>query len=154
MFAALLAYTDHPVLGVGPGAFPKNYQRYANLVGGEVHDTIKFGPLKGTSPERQAHNMFLSIAAELGTLGLATLLWLLFVTARSLLRVRRQLLHSDPSIAAIATGYFLAITVFLAAGAFLTLAFERYFWMLLALAAVAARVGQPPPGASRPPASG
>jgi len=151
LFAALLAYVDHPVLGVGPGAFPKNYQRYANQVGGEVHDTVKFGPLKGSTPERQAHNMFVSIAAELGTLGLAALLWLLFLTARSLLRVRRRLLDSDPATAAIANGYFLAITVFLAAGVFLTLAFERYFWMLLALAAAAARFGQPGDDAASPP---
>jgi O-antigen ligase len=142
MKAALLAYIDHPVLGVGPGAFPLNYQRYAGEVGGEVHDTVKFGPNKGTIPERQAHDLFLGLAAEIGSLGIGVLITLLVTTEVLLLRTRRgALVRGDKRMAALATAYFLSIIAYLTAGIFLSLAYERYMWLLLALAAATIRVG-------------
>jgi O-antigen ligase len=55
---------DHPVAGVGTGGFP---QAYARVVAGS--------PMGAT---RNPHNEFLHLAAQVGPLGVAALLWLLF----------------------------------------------------------------------------
>jgi O-antigen ligase len=54
---------DHPVVGVGTGGFP---QAYARVVAGT-----------GMAPSRNPHNEFLHLAAQLGPIGVAVLLWLL-----------------------------------------------------------------------------
>ena len=55
---------DHPVAGVGTGGFA---QAYARVVAGS--------PMGAT---RNPHNEFLHLAAQVGPLGVAALLWLLF----------------------------------------------------------------------------
>jgi putative inorganic carbon (hco3(-)) transporter len=140
MRAALLAIESHPVLGLGPGGFPLHYQEYALQVGGEVHARVKFGPDKGTEPARQAHDLYLSVATDNGGVGLLVFLAIIFVTMRSLLRVRRRASEDgDAATASLATGYALAIVGFLTAGIFLSLAYERYFWLLLGLATALVR---------------
>jgi len=148
MMAALLVFTDHPIVGVGPDQFPLYYQEYAGRVGGELHDRKRFGADKGAEPQREAHNMFLSIGADVGLAGLGVFLALVWVTIRDLVRARRLWLGRDPMLANVATGFLLAIVAYLVSGLFLTLAFERYFWLLLALggatAAIAARAASEP----------
>jgi O-antigen ligase len=151
MRAALLAVESHPFLGLGPGGFPLHYQEYALQVGGEVHEHVKFGPDKGQEPERQAHDLYLSVATDNGGIGLVVFLAIIFVTMRSLLRARRESLAAeDASTAALASGYVLAILGFMTAGIFLSLAYERYYWLLLALATALVRAPRP---ASATPAS-
>jgi O-antigen ligase len=141
MRAALLAFSDHVALGVGPSAFPLVYQHYALQTGGEVHARIKYGPLKGTIPERQAHDLFLSVATDGGTIGLALFLGIIVLTGRGLLRTRKAARAlGDEFAGGLATGYFAALVGFLTAGLFLSLAYERYFWLLLALGLAATRV--------------
>lgn len=53
---------DHPLIGVGTGGFPK---AYATRVRGT-----------GMAETRNPHNEFLNIAAQLGAIGVAALLWL------------------------------------------------------------------------------
>ena len=138
--AALLAFSDHPVLGVGPSAFPLVYQHYALQTGGEVHSRIKYGPLKGTIPERQAHDLFLSVATDGGIVGLTVFVAMIIAAWRSLLRGRRLARkHMDMAGAALVSGYVVAMVGFLTAGLFLSLAYERYYWLLLALATAAGR---------------
>ena len=55
-------------------------------------------------------------------------------------RVWRTARGSNPRRAALAAGYISAIVAYLVTGVFLHLAFERYYWMLLALADAAATV--------------
>ncbi len=155
--AAILAFSDHPVLGVGPSAFPLVYQHYALLTGGEVHNKIKYGPQKGTVPERQAHDLFLSVATDGGAVALALFLGIVFVAWRGLVRARRVARAAgDVAGAALASGYIVATIGYLTAGLFLSLAYERYWWLLIALATVAGRaiagVGQPAPAAAAVPA--
>src|SRR3954471_8551227 len=140
MHAASLVVLDHPLLGVGPGQFPVHYQEYAGRVGGVVHRTVKLGPDKGATPERQAHNLFLGTAADLGFVGLAVFLSILVVSMRALWHVRVRRRWDDAGLAGLATGYLLAIAAYLCAGMFLSFAYERYLWMLLALAAVVVRL--------------
>jgi O-antigen ligase len=124
--AALLVFVDHPIVGVGPGLFRAHYREYAELVGVRVHTT-----------ERQAHNLYLGLAAETGLLGLVSFLAIVTVTLRGLGRARRPLVHTNPELAYILTGFLLAISSYLVTGIFLHFAFIRFFWLMLGLASAA-----------------
>jgi len=127
--AALLAFADHPVVGVGPGQFPGVYRQYAELVG-----------IRVLASDRQAHNLFLGLAAELGAIGLAIFLIIVGVTMRDLARARRAAATRDPMLAALSTGFLLSIMTYLTTGLFLHMSFIRYFWLMLALAGATAIV--------------
>ncbi|GGI08624.1 O-antigen ligase family protein [Egicoccus halophilus] len=122
MVAAAHAWQDHPFLGLGPGLFPANYPRYAAALGYDVHD----GP-------REAHNLYLQFAAELGTGGMLLLVVLLVVLARAMLRARRQ--AASPAARAFAVAGLGVIAMLAANGMFLHLAFERYLWLHVAIVA-------------------
>jgi len=130
MLTAGLVFIDHPVVGVGPGTFKYYYPEYSELVGLRAFHTTA----------RAAHDLYLAMAAETGALGLACFLASIFVTLRQLSRLRKQCSKSHPEFANMATGYLLAIISYLAAGLFLSFAYERYFWMMLALAGATAYV--------------
>ena len=128
--AALLAFADHPLVGVGPGEFPGVYRDYAEMSG------------SGSSRrDRQAHNLFLGMAAELGLAGIIVFFAIIYLTLRDLARARRMTRDLDPMMSALATGFLLAIVTYLTTGLFLHMSFVRYFWLLLGLAGAAAVVG-------------
>jgi O-antigen ligase len=127
--AALLVVADHPLLGVGPGQFPQHYREYAAEVA-----------LLTKAEDREAHNLYLDVAAETGLLGLAAFLGAVLVTLGQLARARRRWLRDRPDIALLATGLSLALLTYLATGLFLHLSYERYFWLMLALGGAAAWV--------------
>ena len=58
------AFKDHPIVGVGPGQF---FRRYSQEYGNQLN-------LRFLATNRQAHNLYLAIAADTGILGLATFL--------------------------------------------------------------------------------
>jgi putative inorganic carbon (hco3(-)) transporter len=120
MLAAAHAWADHPFLGVGPGMFPANYLRYSRELGFTVHD----GP-------REAHNLYLEFAAELGTVGLVLVVALFAVLVRHLLAVRRQV--TDRPDRAFTVAAIAVVAVFAGNGMLLHLAFERYLWLHVAL---------------------
>jgi O-antigen ligase len=126
---ALRVFADHPVLGVGPGQFPAYYRDYADEIGVSVR-----------AQDRQAHNLYLGIAAETGILGLTAFLGAVMATLIQLARARASALPSRPDLAAMAAGFILAIVAYLASGLFLHLSYARYFWLILALAGAAATV--------------
>jgi O-antigen ligase len=124
--AALLVFIDHPIVGVGPGMFRYYYQDYAEYVG-----------LRVLATDRQAHNLFLGLAAETGALGLLCFGLVLYVTLRDLHRTRKRWQRTRPDLANMATAFMLAIVTYLATGLFLHFAFIRYFWLILALGGAA-----------------
>jgi putative inorganic carbon (HCO3(-)) transporter len=126
---ALRVFADHPILGVGPGQFPDYYRAYANEIGVSVR-----------AADRQAHNLYLGIAAETGVLGLTAFLGAVAVTLFQLARARARALASRPDLAAMAAGFMLALVAYLASGLFLHLSYARYYWLVLALAGAAASV--------------
>ncbi len=136
MIAAAHAFADHPVLGVGPGMFPAYYQEYAQRTGGEVHETAKYGKAKGGAPERAAHDIVLGLAADVGILGLVAFAGALLSTLFGLLRVRRRERTRRPELTNLALGLFVALVAYMTAGLFLSLAFERYYWLMLALGSI------------------
>ena len=122
--AALLAWADYPIIGVGPGEFPQYYREYADVVG-----------IRVKAVDREAHNLYLGMAAELGLIGVTVFLIIVGLTLRDLARARRAVRAHDPLMADLTTGYMLAIVTYLATGIFLHMSFIRYFWLMLALAA-------------------
>lgn len=137
MLAAALVFVDHPVVGVGPDVFPDYYQQYAQQVGIEVHDTVTHGRREGEQAQRQSHNAFLSVAADLGLFGVLVFVAIIANTIWTLAQARRRWLRTRPDLATLATGFILAVVAYVTTGLFLTLAYERYFWLLVALAGAA-----------------
>ena len=129
--AAGLVFLDHPLFGVGPGQFPSYYQEYANRVGLEVQ-----------LADRQAHTLYLGIAAELGILGLVSFLGILAVTILGLYRVSRAVRRIDPGLAVTLIGLGLSLGAFMLTGLFLHLAYARYAWLVIALAAAGTAVAR------------
>ncbi|MDQ2934937.1 MAG: O-antigen ligase family protein [Chloroflexota bacterium] len=127
---AVLVFGDHPLIGVGPGLFPAYYTQYADNIGLNVR-----------SQDREAHNLYMGIAAETGIFGLVAFMGAIIVTLRDLARTRSRLLRSRPALAHLAAAYALAIVAYLTTGIFLHLSFERYYWLILALAGAVSVIG-------------
>lgn len=126
---ALSVWADHPLVGVGPGEFPAYYRVYSDEIGLSVR-----------AQDREAHNLYLGVAAESGSLGLFAFLAGVVATFWQLARARRLALASRPDLAAMATGFMLSLIAYMASGLFLHLSYARYFWLILALGGAAALV--------------
>jgi len=128
--AALNAFLDHPIVGVGPGQYFRRFsQDYGNDLG-----------LRHFDSQRRAHSLYFETAADLGILGFSIFMAVIGATLVPLWRLRRRLRATRPDLANIAASFFLSVVAYLYTGVFLHLSYERYFWILLALAAVAAMV--------------
>ncbi|MFP6687107.1 MAG: O-antigen ligase family protein [Polyangiaceae bacterium] len=131
MLAAALVFSDHPVFGVGPGMFEHYCQEYGNR--------LEIRRLEGA---RQAHCLYLDLAAEHGVVGLFAFLGMVTVTMRRLLRARRRCMARRPELAHLATAYLLMIIAYLTTGIFLHLSYFRYFWLMMALGAAVAAAAE------------
>jgi O-antigen ligase len=143
---ASYVFLDHPVLGVGPGVFPLYYQEYAERHGIEAHSRSFVEEREGEEPPRQAHSMPVAIAADMGIVGLVLFTWLFAVVLLALARTRNI---ARRALSDAAGALLLAISSYLVAGLFLTLAFERYLWLLVALGGVAVALAGRSPKAER-----
>ncbi|MEM7203568.1 MAG: O-antigen ligase family protein [Planctomycetota bacterium] len=132
MLAAVHVCADHPVVGVGPGMFADYSQEYGNRLN-----------IRRLDNERQAHNLYLHIAAESGFLGLGAFLALVGVTLGRLARLRQRWLPTHPEHAALCSAFGMMVLAYLATGLFLHLTYVRYFWLMMALAAAVANVLDP-----------
>jgi len=119
MLAAFNVFVDHPILGVGPGQFKYYSKKYG--------DALDISVLEGT---REAHSLYLDIAAEFGFLGLTVFMAMLLLTLYRLYQVRL----TKPGMANMATTFILVIVSYMATGIFLHMAYTRYFALMLALA--------------------
>lgn len=129
MLASLHVFLDHPLLGVGPGQYMPFYsQQY------QLDPDVQ---LRQVATHRRGHDLYLEMAAETGLLGLTLFMSIPIVLLRKLWRTRRSCAVSQPQLARLATSFCFAIIAYLGTGVFLHLAFERYYWFLLALAAAA-----------------
>lgn len=130
---AVNMFADAPLLGVGPGLFPRHYDRYAT--GLQVQLEID-EPFRGDV--RQAHSLPLDIAAETGVAGVATFFGLLGTVVAGLWKARQRWARIDPELSRMAVAFLVALWGYGVSGLFLHLSYERYYWVLLALAAVIA----------------
>jgi O-antigen ligase len=109
---------------VGPGQF---FTRYSAEYGNALD-------LRFLRENRRAHNLYLEIAADTGALGLAAFLAIVGVTMTQLWRLSVFWRRRQPELAGLAQAFLLALVAYMATGIFLQLAYQRYFWFLLALA--------------------
>jgi putative inorganic carbon (hco3(-)) transporter len=125
--AAWNTFLDHPIVGVGPGVYFKEYSReYANRLG-----------LRYLQSERRGHSLYLELAADTGLIGLGAFLAMVGTPMVLLYRSARRWRKRDPERAMVASSFLFALFAYLACGAFLHLSYQRYFWGLLALASAA-----------------
>ena len=90
---------DHPVFGVGENAFPLIAPRYNLLLG------------NSDSTYDHAHNIPLTIAAELGLVGLAALVWFVVVLTRVLVRGYRISRHRERGAVVALAAAFVGLAV-------------------------------------------
>jgi putative inorganic carbon (HCO3(-)) transporter len=127
--AALRIFLDHPIFGVGPGQAEYYISKYGNQSG-----------LKRLSGPRRGHNMYLEEAADTGILGIGTLLIVICTGLHSIYRERKaaivlRMIESD-----YLTGIMFSLFAFLLSAVFLQLAFERYFWLMMAVGGAAVHI--------------
>jgi putative inorganic carbon (hco3(-)) transporter len=122
--AAINVFADHPLIGVGPGQFFARYsQQYANEL-----------DLRFLETRRRAHNLYLELAADTGVIGLGAFLAIVGTTLVQLWRLARFWAAAwRPELADLALALALSLVAYLASAVFLQLAYQRYFWFLLAL---------------------
>jgi putative inorganic carbon (hco3(-)) transporter len=130
MNAALHVFMDHPVIGVGPGQFPPFYSvKYSELAG------VGFRDMQDRN--WRAHSLYLELAADLGLIGLATFLAAVGVVVVGLWRARRYWLLRNQEYADLATAFWLSLTAYLGTGIIQHLAYQPYYWFLLAASSAA-----------------
>jgi len=124
MIVATQMFMDYPVLGVGLGNYPLHYQEYSRRLG-----------LDQRAEAREAHSLYLEIAAESGLLGILTFGWLLWSIFSGLRQAHQSLIKTKVFghanlVAAIGFGF----SGYLMAGLFIHAAYPRYFWLLVGIA--------------------
>ncbi|HUF76929.1 MAG TPA: O-antigen ligase family protein [Longimicrobiales bacterium] len=130
MLAALAAYTDHPVLGVGPGQYLHYYSVY--------YQGLPEISIRAIPEPRRAHSLYLELGAELGTIGLVAFLAIPLLLLRDLRVLRLGLAERRPDLSRLAASFSLVLLAYLGTGVFLHLAFERYYWFMIGMTAAAA----------------
>jgi len=113
----------NPLVGVGLGNFPVRFEDFIDVVG--------LQGAYGVYPGRDPHNVFLSVQAELGIIGLFIVLTFFWTTFRKLLPYRRDL-------RAITGILLLSFMVF--SGIPATIQYRKFFWLALGLATVVPKV--------------
>jgi O-antigen ligase len=129
MLAALAAYVDHPLIGVGPGQYVTFHS--------EHYQSLPEISIRDLAEPRRAHNLYLEFAAETGTIGLIVFMAIPLLLLRDLELLRRAAWRYSPKRARLAAGFSLAILSYLGTGVFLHLAYERYYWLMIGMTAAA-----------------
>lgn len=125
--AAWNTFLDHPLTGVGPGVYFHEYSReYANRLG-----------IRYLESDRRGHSLYLEMAADIGMIGFAAFVAMVATALVLLHRAMRYWRRLDPERSMIASSIFFGLVAYLASAAFLHLSYQRYFWIVLALASSA-----------------
>ncbi len=125
--AAWNTFLDHPMTGVGPGVYFHEYSReYANRLG-----------IRYLESDRRGHSLYLEMAADIGMVGFAAFVAMVGSALVLLHRAMRYWRRLDPERSMIASSIFFGLVAYLASAAFLHLSYQRYFWIVLALASSA-----------------
>ena len=125
--AAWNTFLDHPITGVGPGVYFHEYSReYANRLG-----------IRYLESDRRGHSLYLEMAADIGMIGFAAFVAMVGSAMLLLHRATRYWRRLDPERSMIASSIFFGLVAYLASAAFLHLSYQRYFWIVLALASSA-----------------
>jgi len=132
MLAALAVFIDHPFIGVGPGQYVPYYSERYQLL-----EEVSFRHLPRP---REAHNLYVSIAAETGAAGLLVFLAIIVTLFMGLRWARRFWLLRSRRRTDLAVAFALSLVSYLGTGMFLHLSFERYLWFLVGATSAAVYV--------------
>jgi len=118
-------FYDYPILGVGAGQYEDNYLDYSEKVG-----------LDSRFEARQAHSLYIEIAAEQGVAGIFTFVIMLMFIFNSLrLAHRNAQAIGRYDLVSWITGVQLGLIAYLVSSIFLHGDFFRYFWLYVGFAA-------------------
>lgn len=141
MLAALHVFLDYPVFGVGPG-------QYAPFYSMAYHMNPEIA-LRVIPKTRRAHSLYAELAAETGIVGLIVFFSIVGLILHHLWQARRRWSYGRPDLAQLATAFVFSILAYLGTAVFLHLSYERYYWLLLAVASAALQIGYAEYQASR-----
>ena len=134
----LSIFIDYPLLGVGPGQYSPFYSLdYMRK------DEIAF---KRITRQRRSHDLYLELAAETGIFGLSAFMAIALIILVQLWRARLMTNDFQPELANTAAAFFIAILSYLGTGLFLSFSFQRYYWLMIALAGAAVQILKAKPG--------
>jgi O-antigen ligase len=120
---------DKPVAGVGAGNFPVSSVHYLLRPGKTERDEII------VDKQKVAHNIYLTVLSELGTIGLALFALILgqcLIRAGQAARLFRD--RGDLTMELVARGLFLALVSLFVADFFSSALYSKQLWLLLAIA--------------------
>lgn len=124
VIAAWLMFIDHPIVGVGVENYPVYYQDYSRKLG-----------LDPRLEERQAHSLYLQVAAETGLAGILVFGTLLVMMMRGMLDSWNTLrIHGFHKYANMVLSMTTGVVGYLGAALFIHAAYPRYFWLLAGIA--------------------
>ncbi|RJR39523.1 MAG: hypothetical protein C4576_21500 [Desulfobacteraceae bacterium] len=146
MLASSYAFLDHPVLGVGPAQYLKVHSR-KYMSNPEI-------ALRHITNTRRAHCLYTELAAETGMIGLTVFLAIVGLLMTHLWKLRRSTLRSLPAVSGLVTSLWLSIAAYMTTAIFLHLAYQRYFWLLLALSGAAVQIASSEAARQTSPAEG
>jgi O-antigen ligase len=121
---ALQMFQDRPIFGVGRDNYPILYQTYSRRLG-----------LDDRSREREAHSLYLELAAEMGMVGIVAFVIMMFAILKGLQNAKRNvnaIARQDllPWISGIQYG----LVAYLISSIFLHGSNIRYFWLIISFA--------------------
>jgi O-antigen ligase len=123
-------FLDHPWLGVGAGNYTEYFEEYSDRVGSPARSYDAPGAA------HYPHNLYLGIAAETGTLGLAVFLAIVATAFGYLVHARSAFLNrGDSYMAGMALAMQIALSGYLVSSFFLHGHYLRYLWLIFAFAA-------------------
>ena len=120
---ALSIFKDHPIFGVGLANYEAYSQEYILRLG-----------LLPRGEDRQAHSLYLEVAAERGVVGLLVLFALMSYCARNIIRSYQRLIkRGETEIAGVVGAFGIALFAYLLCLLFLHDSYARFFWMVIAM---------------------
>jgi O-antigen ligase len=122
--AALEMIKANPLFGVGLNSYKFLFPEYSKRLG-----------LALVATEREAHNLFLEVAAETGIIGFSMFIFVLVVCLQTMLRGRSSLKSAGLNdYAGMVTGFLAGFVAYFSAAIFIHNAFPRYFYLLIGIA--------------------
>jgi O-antigen ligase len=117
-------FYDRPILGVGRENYPEMYLDYSSRLG--LDDRLE---------DREAHSMYLEVAAETGILGVLSFGTMLVVVFAGIQKAKRDLRAAErEDLVPWVSGAEFALVGYLIASIFLHADYARYFWLTVAFA--------------------
>lgn len=92
-----------------------------------------FADIKMGGNYKTAHNIFFQVGVELGILGLATFVTLLFMTRKSLKKIFSEDKENSDAISMLSGGLFIGLTGFVFCALFLSHAYFNFLYVILGL---------------------